>query len=283
MILIADGGSTKCDWALLDKSGQLVYKTTTKGINPNITTPEEIRLRIESNENLQNVFDKVGELYFYGAGCGALQSRNTLEKVLESLFVDAHLSVREDTVGAVRAVTSAPGIVCILGTGSNSCYFDGQEIHHPIPSLGYVMMDEAAANYFGKQLLNDYFYNRMPAAIAAAFSESYNLTPDEILFNLYKKPFPGVYLAGFSKFIFSESRDFIDEPYFSEMIANGINQFIENRILTFSNAHEVPIHFVGSIAYFSQPIIQECFRKYGLRLGNMVRFPIDGLIAYYQN
>lgn len=283
MILIADGGSTKCDWALLDRSGQLVFKTTTKGVNPNITTPEEIRERIESNESLHNIFNSVGELYFFGSGCGAPQSRNVLEKVLESLFPYTHLEVKEDTVGAVRAVTSDAGIVCILGTGSNSCYFDGQEIHHPIPSLGYVLMDEAGANYFGKQLLNDYFYKRMPEHIAKEFSDNYNLIPDEILINLYKKPFPGIYLAGFSKFIFSESRTVESEPYFSELIRKGIVYFIENRILTFQNAHQVPIHFVGSVAYFSEPIIKNCFKEFGLQLGNIVRYPIDGLIEYYQN
>lgn len=294
MTLITDGGSTKCDWVLLDNSGNVLFKTTTLGLNPTVVPKEELLFRISSNEALKNVFSQVETLHFYGAGCGTITPRSILKEVLEELFVNATVSVSEDLTAAVYSATSVPGIVCILGTGSNSCYFDGKVIHSQIPALGYILMDEASGNYFGKRLIRDYYYNRMPVEIASEFEKNFNLNADDIKMNLYKKANPNTYLASFAQFIFSSSsqnnniegndlgKDKINS-YFYALIKEGISNFIECRILSFENAREVPIHFVGSIAHFSEQIIKECFDEYNLQLGNIVQRPIDGLIAYYKN
>ncbi|MBK5212340.1 MAG: N-acetylglucosamine kinase [Flavobacteriaceae bacterium] len=280
MTLITDGGSTKCDWVLLDTSGNVVFKTATSGLNPTVVSREELISRIASNETLKNVFNTIEVLDFYGAGCGTATPRSILKQVLEELFSKANVTVSEDMSAAVFAATSEPGIVCILGTGSNSCYFDGTEIHAPIPSLGYILMDEASGNYFGKRLIRDYYYKRMPSKIAEEFEKQFNLEADDIKMNLYKKPNPNAYLASFAQFIFTHKEI---NPYFYALIKEGISNFIECRILCFEKAHEVPVHFIGSIANFSEEIIRECFKEYNLELGNIVQRPIDGMIGYYRN
>ncbi|MCG2418326.1 N-acetylglucosamine kinase [Aequorivita sp. F47161] len=280
MTLITDGGSTKCDWVLLDDSGKVLFKTTTLGLNPAVVPKDELRLRILSNEVLKNVFQQVEVLDFYGAGCGTITPRTILEEVLEEVFPNAKVTAAEDLLAAVYAATTAPGIVCILGTGSNSCYFDGDEIHAPIPSLGYILMDEASGNYFGKRLIRDYFYHRMPSEIASEFEKHFNLEADEIKMNLYKKLNPNAYLASFAQFIFTQKEI---NPYFYTLIKEGISNFIECRILCFEKAREVPVHFIGSIAHFSEEIIKECFNEHNLELGNIVQRPIDGLLNYYKS
>ncbi|MGB3345361.1 MAG: N-acetylglucosamine kinase [Aequorivita sp.] len=293
MTLITDGGSTKCDWVLLDADGKVILKSATAGLNPAIFPREELYSRISENEDLKKVFHQIEVLDFYGAGCGTETAKNILKDVLVELFPKAKVQVFEDTNAAVYAVTTEPGIVCILGTGSNSCYFDGGVIHAPIPSLGYVLMDEASGNHIGKRLIRDYYYKRMPQDIAAMFSEQYNLEADEIKLNLYKKANPNAYLASFAEFIFNPSNgresvlieEWEDEkinPYFYNLIKDGISAFIECRILSFENAHELPIHFIGSIAYFSKEIIAECLEEQELQLGKIVQRPIDGMIEYYR-
>lgn len=280
MTLITDGGSTKCDWVLLDNSGEVVFKTATSGLNPTVVPKEELLLRIASNETLKSIFNSVEILDFYGAGCGTTTPRSILKDVLEALFTKAKVNVFEDMAAAVFAATTEPGIVCILGTGSNSCFFDGIKIHSPIPSLGFILMDEASGNYFGKRLIRDYYYQRMPKEIAAEFENKFNLEADEIKMNLYKKPNPNAYLASFAQFIFTQKEI---NPYFYALIKEGISNFIECRILCYEKAHEVPIHFIGSIAHFSEEIIKECFAAHNLELGNIVQRPIDGLIDYYKS
>lgn len=280
MTLITDGGSTKCDWVLLDNSGEVVFKTATSGLNPTVVPKEELLLRIASNETLKSIFNSVEILDFYGAGCGTTTPRSILKDVLEALFTKAKVNVFEDMAAAVFAATTEPGIVCILGTGSNSCFFDGIKIHSPIPSLGFILMDEASGNYFGKRLIRDYYYQRMPKEIAAEFENKFNLEADEIKMNLYKKPNPNAYLASFAQFIFTQKEI---NPYFYALIKESISNFIECRILCYEKAHEVPIHFIGSIAHFSEEIIKECFAAHNLELGNIVQRPIDGLIDYYKS
>ena len=287
MICITDGGSTKCDWILLDTEGAIVLKTRTLGLNPAVTAKEELHKRISENEELQKYSDQIRTLDFYGAGCGTITPQTILKKVLKDCFTKAAVTVNEDTVAAVYAATNQPGIVCILGTGSNSTYFDGEHIHQNIESLGYSLMDEASGNYFGKRLIRDYFYNKMPSVLAEEFAKRFNLDPDEIKLNLYKNPNPNMYLASFAEFIFNPGQE---RPknlgeingYFYKLISEGILKFIEYRILSYKEAQHVPIHFIGSIAHFSEDIIRECMKPYHLELGTIIRRPIDGLIEYYR-
>tara|TARA_B100000809_G_scaffold266814_1_gene331866 strand:+ start:1964 stop:2815 length:852 start_codon:yes stop_codon:yes gene_type:complete len=279
MILITDGGSTKCDWILLDKSGDVVLKTRTKGLNPAVVPEENIKERILANQDIQPFVKQITAVDFYGAGCGTKTPIKLLNDVLTEIFPIAKISVNEDMVAAVYAATLEPGIVCILGTGSNSCYFDGKEIHNGIESLGYSLMDEASGNYFGKRLLRDYFYKKMPTQLALDFEKRFNLDPDEIKNHLYKRHNPNMYLASFAEFIFTSEEV---NSYFYKLISEGMLKFIEYRILCFKESQNVPIHFIGSIAHFSEEIIRECMKPYHLELGNIIRRPIDGLIEYYK-
>lgn len=287
MILITDGGSTKCDWILLDSSGDVILRTQTLGLNPAIISEDDLKYRIEKNIELNSLFETVKLVDFYGAGCGTKTPTALLKKVIESLFVNAKVTVSEDTKAAVYAATQEPGIICILGTGSNSCYFDGTNIHNPIESLGYILMDEASGNYFGKRLIRDYFYQKMPAILAKEFEDRFDLSADVIKENVYKKPNPNMYLASFAEFIFTPGKNRPENVleingYFYTLISEGINKFIERRILCFKEAQHVPIHFIGSIAHFSEDIIRDCLKPYHITLGNIIRRPIDGLIDYYK-
>lgn len=279
MTLIADGGSTKCDWVLLDKTGNVIFKTRTLGLNPTVVPETELLNRIKENADLKAVFAQVKVVDFYGAGCGTITPKEILHNTLQSLFIDAVINVQEDMVAAALAVTDKPGIVCIFGTGSNSCYFDGNTTRTSVDSLGYILMDEASGNYFGKRLIRDYFYKKMPAQIAEDFEKKYDLNPDVIKTNLYKKPNPNTYLASFAEFIFTREEV---NGYFYNLISEGVLKFIEYKILCYKEAQQVPIHFIGSIAHFSRDIIKDCLNRYNLELGNVVQRPISGLIEYYR-
>ena len=279
MILITDGGSTKCDWILLDQTGDIVLKTRTKGLNPAVVPEENVRERILANQDLQPYVNEVTVVDFYGAGCGTKTPIMMLTKILNEIFPAAKVSVNEDMVAAVYAATTDPGIVCILGTGSNSCYFDGTNVHNGIESLGYTLMDEASGNYFGKRLIRDYFYKKMPTQLALEFEKRFNLDPDEIKNHLYKRHNPNMYLASFAEFIFTSTEV---NGYFYKLITEGMLKFIEYRILCFKESQNVPIHFIGSIAHFSEDIIKDCMKPYNLELGNIIRRPIDGLLDYYR-
>ena len=287
MILITDGGSTKCDWILLDNQGAVVLRTRTVGLNPAVVHGDELLKRVADNLDLQPYYDLVTRLDFYGAGCGTEKPSLLLKGVLEDIFPKARVDVQEDTIAAVYAATTLPGIVCILGTGSNSSYFDGTTVHPSAVSLGYSLMDEASGNYFGKRLLRDYFYNKMPAVLKAEFARRFDLTPDVIKYNVYKQENPNMYLASFAEFIFNPGalrpKNAIEiNGYFYKLISEGINNFIECRVLCFKEAQQVPIHFIGSIAHFSEDIIRDCMQPYHLTLGTIIRRPIDGLIEYYR-
>ncbi len=279
MILITDGGSTKCDWILLDDKGEVLLKTRSKGLNPAVVPQQQLYARIQSNKELQPHFGKINSVDFYGAGCGTEAPVRILGEVLKTIFPNAAISINEDLAAAVYATTTEPGIVCILGTGSNSCYYDGEEIHTNLPSLGYTLMDEASGSYFGRQLLRDYFYKKMPMELASKFEKHFDLDVDEVKLNLYKRPNPNTYLASFAEFIFATEEV---NGYFHSLITEGITKFIENHVLCYKEAQEVPIHLIGSIAYLSKNIIRERMDQCQLELGNIIQRPIDGLIKYYK-
>jgi len=280
MILLADGGSTKCDWILLDAQGEVVFKTRTLGLNPAVFKKHVLHDRLVDNTDIKAHLEKISKIHFYGAGCGTPKPIAILEEVFNDYFVHTkEIVIKEDMVAAVYAVTTEPGIVCILGTGSNSCYFDGDDIHMSMESLGYILMDEASGNYFGKRLIRDYYYKRMPQDVAIEFGKRYDLGADSIKLNLYQKENPNSYLAHFAEFIFTSERN----GYFYKIITEGIQEFIETRVLGFPEAQNVPVHFIGSIAYFSEDIIRAAAWPYNITIGNIVQRPIDGIIDYYRN
>lgn len=284
MILIADSGSTKCDWISVDsKEHQLLDKMETKGLNPALLTGEELSGIIQSNSNLLKLKDQVSHVFFYGAGCGTEKPRLLLNKVLQNIFHNATIEVKEDTQAALRASLSSKNeaaVVCILGTGSNCSYFDGQQIHQRVASLGYSIMDDAGGNYYGRQLIRDYYFNRMPENLKISFAQTYNLDADYIKNNLYKQANPNAYLASFAEFLFSNK----DSNYIKNLIMEGLRQFSKNMILQYSEEIKtVPVHFVGSVAYFSKDEILEVAKEFHFKVGNIIKRPIDGLVSYHIN
>jgi N-acetylglucosamine kinase-like BadF-type ATPase len=282
MILIVDSGSTKSDWIAIDNSGnKLLHKIRTKGLNPAILSEKKIRKNLKKNKELKDNRSKVTQIYFYGAGCGTEKPRLVLENVLQKFFFNAKVSIKEDTMAAVYATINTPkeaAIVCILGTGSNCSYFDGENLQQRVKSLGYSIMDDGSGNYFGKQLLREYYFNQMPKQIKIAFEEKYNLEADYIKYNLYKKPNPNAYLAQFAEFMILNK----DSSYIKELIKLGIRDFAKNMIFQYKEQLDrVPVHFAGSIAFFCQEEIKEIALELGFNVGNFIQRPIDGLVCFH--
>jgi N-acetylglucosamine kinase-like BadF-type ATPase len=280
MILIADGGSTKVDWIAINSDKEEAFRVRTLGLNPAVVREAELQNRIVNVFQLINIKDEVSEIFFYGAGCGTLKPTAILKKILEEIFINAVVTVAEDMLAAVYAATGKdPAIVCILGTGSNSCYFDGEDLQMLSPSLGYILMDEASGNYFGKKLIVDYFYKKMPKSIALEFEKEFNVEVDNIKKNIYKEANPNMYLASFAKFMF----DFKDEKYIKRMIKKGFQEFFKCRILPYNKTAETPIYFIGSIAHYFRDILEEIAKKNNLKITGVIQRPIDNLLAYHKD
>lgn len=282
MILIVDSGSTKCDWIAMDKEGnKLLEKLRTKGLNPDNLSEKKLAKIIKKNETLNENRENVSHIFFYGAGCGTKKPRLLLEGVLLAFFPNAKIEVKEDTYAAVYSTIKTDdekSVVCILGTGSNCCYFDGQIVQQRVKSLGYIIMDDASGNYFGRQLIRDYYFNNMPENLKVAFADRYNLEEDYIKYNLYKQPNPNAYLANFAEFMFLNK----DSEYVTNLIKKGIRLFAKNMILQYEEyLDKVPVHFAGSIAFFSQDEIKEVAEELGFTVGNFQRRPIEGLVSYH--
>jgi len=282
MILIVDSGSTKCDWIAIDKDGnRLLEKIRTKGLNPAILSQKKLTKIIKKNSALKEIRKNVSHVFFYGAGCGTEKPRLLLQGVLQAFFYNTKVEVKEDTYAAVYATiktNNEAAVVCILGTGSNCSYYDGKILHQRVKSLGYTIMDDASGNYFGRQLIRDYYYNQMPKDIKVAFADRYNVEDDFIKYNLYKQPNPNAYLASFAEFMFLNK----DSEYVTNLIKKGIRLFAKNMILQFKEELKtVPVHFAGSIAFFSQDEIKEVAQELGFTVGNFKRRPIEGLVSYH--
>lgn len=282
MILIVDSGSTKCDWIAVDESGnQLLEKIRTKGLNPAILKEKKLRKIIRKSDALVDNKSAVTHVFFYGAGCGTDKPKAMLAEVLQDIFSNAHIEVQEDTLAAVRATINTPNeaaVVCIMGTGSNCSYFDGKNLEQRVKSLGYTLMDDASGNYYGKELIKDFYYGHMPEATKVSFAEKYNLEADYIKYNLYKQPNPNAYLAAFAEFMFLNK----DSDYIKELIKKGVRTFAKNMIMQFGpELKNAPVHFAGSIAFFAQDEIKEVAEELQFKVGNFVRRPIEGLVEYH--
>ena len=283
MIFVIDSGSTKCDWIAIDPStgDQLFEKQRTKGLNPAIISETDAFDIIKANDVIYENKLSISHIYFYGAGCGTKKPVKMLEGVLQSIFVNAEVLVKEDTYAAVYAtigVSHHPAVVCILGTGSNCSYFNGQSIVQKIVSLGYSIMDDASGNYYGRQLLRDYYFDHMPHDLKLVFKTRYNVNDDVVKSNLYKKANPNAYLATFAEFLILNK----ESEYTQKIIKKGMRIFVENMILQYKEEIKtVPVHFAGSIAYFTQDEIKAVAQEYGFTVGNFERRPIEGLVKYH--
>lgn len=279
MKLVVDSGSTKADWIALDDNGNIQFTVSTLGLNPEVLTKEEVISRINDRFDIVQNKEIVKELYFYGAGCGTDRMKNHLADILKEFFENAHVEVKEDTYAAVFATTprGEKAIVSILGTGSNCSYFDGEVLHQKIQSLGYLVMDDCSGNQFGRHLIRAYYFNTMPKELADVFEKEYDLDADVIKHNLYKVPNPNAYLATFAKFLIQHK----DHEFIQKIVSDEMQKFVDLNIKQFDNCKEVPVHFIGSIAYYLKDELQMILTKNGLKLGNVFRKPIDGLIHYH--
>jgi N-acetylglucosamine kinase-like BadF-type ATPase len=279
MRLIVDSGSTKADWIAIDDSGKVLFTTQTLGLNPEVLNADKIIQRLNDRFDILQNKNNATHLYFYGAGCGTDKMKNSLTKIFQEYFSNAIIDVQEDTYAAVYATTpkGEKAIVSILGTGSNCSYFDGKVLHQKVQSLGYIVMDDCSGNVLGKELIRKYYFNKMPQELAVLFAKEYNVEPDAIKHQLYKEANPNAYLATFAKFLIQHK----ETEFCKKIIYKGMKSFVKNYIKQYDNYKEVPVHFVGSIAFYLKEELQVTFDKYELQLGNVLRRPIDGLIAYH--
>ena len=278
MILIADSGSTKTNWSQVDElSGSEIRQCQTSGINPFYQDKKTI-LRLLKKEFIIPFQDLIS-LYFYGAGCSGNESKAIVQVPLKAYFDPVTLSVESDLMAAARSLCQhSEGITCILGTGSNSCYYDGKEIALQIPSLGYILGDEGSGADIGRRLVSDILKKQLPHAITEQFFSTYSFSPEQILEHVYKNPFPNRFLARFATFV-SEN---ITEPALQNLVRSGFNKFFTRNIRQYPQAQDHPVHFTGSVAYYFKDILEESAALNGFQIGIITRNPMEGLIRFHQ-
>lgn len=277
MLLVADSGSTKCDWVFTDGSEKRsTYHTM--GFNPFFHPTDLIESEIRKNTELSALAPQVQHVYFYGAGASHPSRNAVVEEALKRVFTHAEITVDHDLTGAVFATCGdEPGIACIMGTGSNSCYFDGQDIYEEVPALGYVLGDEAGGTFYGKELLRMFLYHELPEKIHQGLIDRYQLSKESIFEAVYNKPNPNVYLASFMRFL-SDNRD---SKWVRDFIYNGFSKFINIHIWKYENHKDVPVHFVGSVAFHFQDLLREACKIHRLNIGVITSEPVVNLVDYH--
>ena len=280
MILVVDSGSTKTDWIALNDKGEEIFSTQTLGLNPQMLSNEILNERIKNNFDIYKNRKSVNKLFFYGAGCGVDSTQKRILKVFTSIFINSEFDIKEDTYAAVYSAVDigTPSIVNIIGTGSNCSYYDGKDVIQKVQSLGYVLMDYASGNYYGKYLIRAYYFNKMPENLRKEFAKNYDLSPNTIKNKLYREENPNTYLASFAKFLIDNKSN----EYFKEIIYKGLERFIDYQILQYDNFSNVDIHYVGSIAYYLREEITKIGKKYNLKTGKFIQRPITGLVDYHK-
>lgn len=278
-ILIADSGSTKTDWAFIDVQKDKTYLFQTPGINPVTQNEDHISIIIGeafSNIEIGATFDHI---YFYGAGCATTKICRELAENLSNIFGCNKCHVFSDLLGAARSLFGTkPGLACILGTGSNSCLYDGHKIIENIPSLGYILGDEGSGNALGKRLLADALKNLMPLEIRKKFIEEFNLSLDSVIHDVYKTSSANRYFASFVPFISKN----INHPYFKNLVKEEFDKFFERNIKGYSLSSDIPICFVGSIAFHFSGILRKSAASKNLKIKKIIKSPIEGLIEYHK-
>jgi N-acetylglucosamine kinase-like BadF-type ATPase len=277
-ILIADSGSTKTAWKYL--YGNEHFAIETPGINPYYQSGQQIRDSLLSNVSfIQLIPRQVSAVYFYGAGCSSEANKQTVLQAIKPIFPNAKLEIDHDLLGAARALCGREaGIACILGTGSNSCLFDGRQIAGEFTNLGFWLGDEGSGGYLGKQLVKAWFHKEMPEELWQIFNETYRLNRDEFLETVYKKPYPNRYMAGFSIFLHQH----LNHYWCKALVADAFVLFLKRYVSGYPHAKQLPVHFLGSIAIHYQELLIQTVEKAGFEPGKMLGSAIDGLSLYHQ-
>ena len=280
MILLADSGSTKTHWCLMTASGQCT-EVRTDGINP-VLQPYEAICATISNQLLPPIArllwaGTITHIFFYGAGCTP-EKKILVQQALEAVFKKAQVTVESDMLGAARALLGHnAGVACILGTGSGSCFYNGKHIEWNVPSLGYILGDEGSGAVLGKRLVSDLLKNQLGDDLKEAFFKEYETSMPDIIDRVYRQPFPNRFLAQLSRFC----ADHIDDPRIHALVYDHFVQFIRRNLVQYKTNQ--PIGFVGSIAYYYRPILEEAMRTEGLPLGSILQDPIEGLKIYHKD
>ncbi|WP_295122322.1 N-acetylglucosamine kinase [uncultured Chitinophaga sp.] len=276
--LIADSGSTKTEWCLLNGENQTTIHT--QGVSPYFQTLEQIA-GIFSGE-LQPQLPAgtaIDEVFFYGTGCASPINSQKVLDALNAVFPNSANEVQHDLMGAARGLCGrSPGVASILGTGSNSCYYNGKEIEKNNPGLGYVLGDEGSGTFLGKKILQYYLYHTFDDELRFRFDQKFNVTKDDILDNVYRQPLPNRYLASFATFLAENRGHFMIE----NILEDGLNEFFFNHIYKYPQSWTVPLHFTGSIAWYYKDVLEELCQLYELQLGKIIKSPMAGLVAYHQ-
>jgi len=273
--LIADSGATKCEWCLVKNGENRTIFTT--GISPYFLDEKQI-IELLTKELLPNLPDTVDEVNFYGTGLGNPNNVTIITKALKKVFTSAKVKANTDLVAAARALCgNKKGIACILGTGANSCYYNGKKIVKSIASLGYVLGDEGSGAYLGKKVIQYYLYNTFDEDLKSRFDAKFVTNYVEILENVYKKPFPNRYLASFTTFL-SENRG----HYMVEnILEDGINDFFFHHLYKYTESWTSPINFIGGVAFTFKDVLQDLCNSYELELGHVLKNPMEGLVQYH--
>lgn len=276
MILIADSGSTKTDWSVV-KCGQPIKQVQTKGLNPFFLSEEETGNEISTALLPQLETDTFDAVYFYGAGCTAEKSPS-VKKILASLLkVSGTIEVCTDILAAARALCGRePGIACIIGTGSNSCYYDGEKIEHNVPPLGFILGDEGSGAVLGKLLVGDILKDQLSPELKERFLRQFELSPADIIERVYRKPFPNRFLASLSPFLAQH----IHEPVIHSLVLKSFKAFFKRNVMQYDYLNH-KAHFIGSVAYCYQEVLVEAAAATDVRMGTIMKSPMQGLIEFH--
>ncbi len=277
MLLIADSGSTKTDWRLVDAQ-QSISQYSTMGFNPYYSKSAEIIEELKKSLALELETAQVKEIHFYGAGCSTQENKGIIKDALRAVFTNAEVFVEHDLLAAARAsLGTNAGIATILGTGSNSCLYDGEQIIESIPSLGYLLADEGSGTEIGKLLLTDYLYGELPEDLKRNLENRLELTFEKAMNRIYKEPMPNKFMASLSKFVFQN----IKNPYCIELVKKAFNHFFEAHITKYPNYQNYPLACVGSVGYYYSNILKAVAEEHGMQVSKTMEAPIAGLTLYH--
>lgn len=275
--LIADSGSTKTEWCLLNDDKK--KKLNTQGLSPYFLSGNQMKdiLKKELTPKIKNAAP--AEVFFYGTGCSNPANVKIVKDALKSVFPDARIMVDHDLMGAAKSLCgNQKGIACILGTGSNSCFYNGKKIVKNSPGLGYVLGDEGSGAYLGKKVIQYFLYNTFDPELMDRFNARFNTNVNEILDAVYKQPLPNRYMAGYASFLAENRGHYMVE----NIIEDGFNDFFFNHVYKYRESWTMPINFVGSVAYGFRDVLAEMCHTYELQLGKVLKDPMDGLIQFHK-
>ncbi len=278
MILLADSGSTKTHWCLDAGSDREQISWKTRGINPFYQNGKTILSLLKKEMPAGN--PEPDQVWFYGAGCGDVTSKGIVGRALKRYFPGSSIRVDSDLMAAARSLCQhEEGMACILGTGSNSCYYDGTTIARHVPSLGYMLGDEGSGADIGRRLVSDVLKNQLPEPLIRAFFAAHPMTPAQMLEQVYKHPFPNRFLAGFSHFAAAH----INQPEIRDLVRSGFIRFFNRNLSQYPEARHLPVHFTGSIAVVFAELVKEAAASCGFNTGCITANPMEGLVRYHRN